>query len=168
MKICRIVKEQISDKFHRVCEFINDYNNEASAKCKIFTVISIILLIFFTVLNVVEWNLNTEAKNCISDFVDRKNDSISKIDISMFEPMQNIGITFKKFIFKLHEQFEVIALIAATTLISICIGLFKKPGEELHKIVSKEVEKAINEPKMYIPAIILFLIDSMLIVLSII
>lgn len=166
--ICRTIKEQISSIFSMVRKFIVDYINGASDKCKIITVFAIFLLIFFVVLNIWEWILNNEVKNCIRDFVDKKIYDVSKIGDTMTEPIQNLGIILKDKIFKLLEQFVVIASMAASAIIGFYIGLVKKTGEVLLKILSKEVGNNTDRERMYyIPVVILSLIDALLIVCSI-
>ena len=86
----------------------------------------------------------------------------------MTEPIQNLGIILKDKIFKLLEQFVVIASMAASAIIGFYIGLVKKTGEVLLKILSKEVGNNTDRERMYyIPVVILSLIDALLIVCSI-
>ena len=72
---------------------------------------------------------------------------------------QEIMEPFKDMVIEIKPQWIKIALLAASSIIGVFIGIIKKPVEGIKGILSEGLEDETDEPEMWIPFAVLVVID---------
>lgn len=147
-------------------DYINEFWEGASDRCKWYTVAALILLFLFLGIDAYEYWLNCQAEKVVEDTANTVFDSITQQIDLMDTQTQETMKPIKEMVIEIKPQWIKIALLAASSIIGIFINMMKKPVEGIKDILSEGLEYEIDEPKMWIPFVILLVIDITEIVLT--
>lgn len=139
--------------------YIKRFWREASDKCKAYTTVAFALLLIFFGLDVYECTLNKKAEAEIENTANSVFDSLVQEIESMDTQTQEIMEPLKNMVIEIKPQWIKLALLAASSIIGVFIDIMKKPVEGIKDILSKGLEDERDEPKMWIPFMVLVVID---------
>lgn len=158
--------EIICSMVEALLDYIKEFWEEASVKCKWYTASALILLFVFCGIDLYEYHLNCQAEKVVEDTANTVFDSITQQIDLMDTQTQETMKPIKEMEIEIKPQWIKIALLAVSSIIGIFINMIKKPVEGIKDILSEGLEYEIDEPKMWIPFVILLVIDIIEIVLS--
>ena len=151
--------EIICSMAETLIDYIKEFWEEASVKCKWYTASALILLFIFCGIDVYEYRLNCQAEKVVEDTADTVFDSITQQIDLMDTQTQEIMKPIKEMAIEIKPQWIKIALLAASSIIGVFIDAMKKPVEGIKDILSEGIEEEKDEPKMWIPFWLLVVID---------
>ena len=140
-------------------DYINEFWEGASDRCKWYTAAVLILLFLFLGIDVYEYWLNCQAEKVVEDTANTVFDSITQQIDSMDTQSQEIMKPIKEMAIEIKPQWIKIALLAASSIIGVFIDAIKKPVEGIKDILSEGIEDEKDESKMWIPFWVLVVID---------
>lgn len=158
--------EMICSMTEKLLDYIKEFWEDASVKCKWYTASALVLLFLFWGIDVYEYHLNCQAEKVVEDTANTVFDSITQQIDLMDTQTQETMKPIKEMAIEIKPQWIKIALLAASSIIGIFIDMMKKPVEGIKGILSEGIEYEIDEPKMWIPFVILVVIDITEIVLT--
>lgn len=151
--------EMICVILENLLDYINEFWEGASDRCKWYTAAALILLFLFLGIDVYEYWLNCQAEKVVEDTANTVFDSITQQIDSMDTQSQEIMKPIKEMAIEIKPQWIKIALLAASSIIGVFIDIMKKPVEGIKDILSEGLEDERDEPRMWIPFWILVVID---------
>ena len=157
--IFRSVGEVILVIFQTIYEFIGDFRRKASDRCKIYTLIAFLLVIFFAGIDMYESHLNKKAEREINETADTVFDPIITLIDDMDGQSQEILSPVKNAFIEIKPIWIKLALFIAAAIIGYIISLIKKPADYLKNVIYEDIEEIHDEPMMWIPFVILVLLD---------
>ena len=110
--------------------------------------------------------MNNKAETEIENTANSVFDSLVQEIESMDMQTQEIMEPFKDMVIEIKPQWIKIALLAASSIIGVFIGIIKKPVEGIKDILSEGLEDETDEPEMWIPFAVLVVIDIIEILLT--
>ena len=151
--------EIICSMVEALLDYIKEFWEDASVKCKWYTASALILLFIFCGIDVYEYHLNCQAEKVVEDTADTVFDSITRQIDLLDTQTQEIMKPIKEMAIEIKPQWIKIALLAASSIIGVFIDAMKKPVEGIKDILSEGIEDEKDEPKMWIPFWLLVVID---------
>ena len=139
--------------------YIKRFWKVASDRCKTYTIGALVLLIIFVGIDIYEFTLKNKAETEIENTANSVFDSLVQEIESMDMQTQEIMEPFKDMVIEIKPQWIKIALLAASSIIGVFIGIIKKPVEGIKGILSEGLEDETDEPEMWIPFAVLVVID---------
>ena len=138
---------------------IKEFWNEASARCKAYTIGVFVLLIIFVVIDICEYRLNSKAKVEVQNTANAVFDPIIKEIENMDTQTQHIMEPIKYMFIKLKPWWIKLATLLASLIIGLFVEKIKTPVKGIKDIISNIIYEVKDEPKMWLPFWLLTVID---------
>lgn len=161
-----LLGETIVDIMISLFECIEEFWNEASDKCKAYTIGAFILLLIFVGIDIYEYRLNSKAEAEIQNTANAVFDPCIQEIENMDTQTQDIIQPFKDMVIELKPQWIKLATLAASLIIGMVVKMIKTPVEGIKNIMSNFLDEVMEEAEMWLPFMILAVIDIMEIILS--
>lgn len=154
---------RLCDMMCIMTEYLLDYIKEfwegASVKCKWYTAGAMILLFVFWGIDAYEYHLNCQAEKIVEDTANTVFDSVTQQIDEMDAQAQETMNPIREMVIEIKPQWIKITLLVTSFIIGSFIDIIKKPVEGIKGILSEELEDEEDEPKMWIPFALLVVID---------
>jgi hypothetical protein len=160
------VVKKISIIIENVCKFVDDYNEKASDRCKLYTAIALVLALFFAGVDVYEYFLNDKAEQEVHEIADSVYDPIIIQIDNMDEQSKAMFVPLKDLIVEIKPEWIKLSVFVLSIVIAEFIGYIKKPAEGIMEAINNEIDEFFEEPMMWIPFGVFALIDISEVVLS--
>ena len=153
------------DLMNSLLDSIEEFWNEASDKCKAYTIGAFVLLLVFVGIDIYEYRLNSKAEAEIQNTANAVFDPIIQEIENMDTQIQDIIEPFKDTVIELKPRWIKMAALAASLIIGMVVQMIKTPMEGIKDIMLNAFNEVMDEPKMWLPLMVLTVIDLIEIIL---